>query len=84
MEYSGLPALPAITAKVLVLLEKVLDCFVTVGYLENAAWCCKAGFWNGATTTVCGDELVSQFTALLLTVTELASSMLAALMVQIY
>ena len=42
MTYTNMPALPAITAKILVLVEKVLDCFVNVGYyayLENN--CCE-------------------------------------------
>ena len=72
-----MPALPGITAKILTLVEKVLDVFVTVtvGYGDSA---CNILQFNG-TTTLCGDELVSSLSTLVFQLASLGGYMLSAL-----
>jgi hypothetical protein len=83
-----MPALPGIIAKVLVLVEKVLDCFVTVhiagvsGNWTNMA-CCNYFVWNG-TTTDCGNLLVTNVTQVTMQIMELVNQIIGALMVEIY
>lgn len=77
-----MPALPALTAKILVLVEKVLDVFVDVQIGQQVAGCNLIVF-NG-TTTACGDELVTALSTLLYQVASLGGYMLSALGVQVY
>ena len=59
-----MPALPAIIAKVMVLVEEVLDCFVNVSYTAGDGSCCDlGGNWMGA-TEACGDALLALLMAL--------------------
>ena len=76
-----MPALPAITAKILTLVEYVLDIFVTVqvGYGDSA---CNILVFNG-TSTACGEELVTALGTLLFQVVSLGGYMLSALGVQV-
>ena len=78
-----MPALPALTAKILVLVEKVLDVFVTVQLGAASTNCAGILTFNG-TTTACGDELVEYLSVLIYQVSALGSYFLAALGVQVY
>ena len=76
------PALPGIIAKVLVLVEKVLDEFVDLTYTEwNGNVCELAGF--SGTTTVCGNAIVDLWANALYTLSGLAGTFIMALAVDI-
>jgi len=78
-----MPALPAITAKILVLVEYVLDVFVDVQLGASSSNCAGILVFNG-TTTPCGDELVTYLSVLVFQLSALGSYFLAALGVQVY
>ena len=81
---AGMPALPGIIAKVLVLVERVMDCFVYVEYTANTASCCSFGVFNGALTTECGDDFAVQLSSLLMQGLSLLNNIVGALMVTVY
>ena len=72
-----MPALPAITAKILVLVERVLDCFVTVS-MEPANACCNIANFYG-TTTPCGEQLAVSLAGLIGALSNLGAYMFGAL-----
>lgn len=83
MTTNNLPALPAIIAKVMVLVEEVLDCFVNVGYNVGDGSCCDlGGSWYG-NTTICGDALATDLSALIAQIMNMAGQVVASLMVEI-
>ena len=83
MTYYDMPALPAITAKILVIVEKVLDCFVNVGYTDyGAEECCEFWVWSG-NTTLCGDQLVTQLSQLVSALAGLGGAFITALGVRV-
>ena len=52
------PALPSIVAKLLVIVERILDCFVNVQMLPTTGECCEVAQFTGELTPVCGVQLV--------------------------
>ena len=83
MATNNLPALPAIIAKVMVLVEEVLDCFVNVGYTTGTESCCDyGGTWVG-NTTICGDALATDLSALIAQIMNMAGQVVSSLMVEI-
>ena len=80
---NGIPALPGIIAKVLVLVERVMDCFVNVTYTANSATCCSYGTFEGALTTDCGDALAVQLSSMLMQGMTLLNNIIGALTVTV-
>ena len=82
---TGMPALPAIIAKVMVLVEYVLDCFVTVGYNAPAGAdvCCDWGLYQGNVSS-CGLALSTDLSALIAQIMDMAGQVVASLMVKIW
>lgn len=76
-----MPALPAITAKILTLVEYVLDVFVTVE-IEGVSGGCNIIVFNG-TSTLCGEELIDALATLVFQVVSLGGYMLSALGVKV-
>jgi hypothetical protein len=83
MQYTNLPALPAITAKILVLVEKVLDCFVNVGaFMYKEGNCCEYLVWSGS-TTLCGQQLVDSISSMIAALAGLGGYFITALGVRV-
>ena len=80
---TGMPALPGIIAKVLVLVERVMDCFVQVTYTASNATCCSYGAFDGALTTGCGDDLAVQLSSMLMQGMTLLNNIIGALTVTV-
>lgn len=59
---SGMPALPAIIAQIMILFERMLDCFINVNMLEPNACCNVANFYGS--TTACGEQLAATIAAM--------------------
>jgi len=78
-----MPGLPGIIAKILVLVEKVLDCFVSLNATAPGGDCCSAYGGFVGDTTGCGDSLVSNLSSLLLNAMELVNATVGALMVDV-
>jgi len=76
-----MPALPAITAKILVLVEYVLDCFVTVEMSDPIACCSIANF--SGTVTPCGTALTDALAGGLFALVNLGVYFLGALGVNV-
>lgn len=77
------PALPGIIAKVLVIVEKVLDCFVVLEYDPAADLCCAAGNYSGSLTPICGVMLTDALSAMILQLASLGSYLFSALGVNV-
>ena len=83
MAPAGIPALQGIIAKVLVLVEKVLDEFVDISMMDfnvhgGGNNVCLADYFSG-TTTYCGGQLVDLWANILFVISNLVASLLAAL-----
>ena len=78
----GIPALPGITAKILIIVEKVLDVFVNLDSASTSMQAnladCSYMFYNGG-TTACGDALVGAIAGLVASVMELGGYFIGAL-----
>lgn len=72
-----MPVLPGIIAKILALVESVLDTFVTVAVNATVQDCGIVQYQTDMQT--CGDALVTQISQLIYSGTELVASIIAAL-----
>ncbi len=74
---TGMPALPAIIAKIMILIERVLDCFVNVNMIDPNACCNVAQFYGS--TTECGEQLAATLSAMVANVLQLGVYIFGAL-----
>jgi hypothetical protein len=77
-----MPALGGIIAKILVLVENVLDEFVYLDTYTLNEECGITAF--NATATACGDELATQISQLLFSAMAMLNDVMAALTANVY
>lgn len=76
------PALPGIIAKVMTLVEHVLDYFVSIDYNQYGGNVCVLGEFNG-TLTACGHQLANLWANALFSLSGLVGEIFAALGVNV-